>query len=131
MMIQIYIPDMDNDNNRPEMPNNNMQMPGQNMSATSNKEIDTTYYIVFAVEVLVISSLAIYLVMSNLNKKNIKETFENKDKIIIYVLGTLLATGVLTYSFGAITNNYFLNSSNTIEKGNENSNIEYSLIIAI
>ena len=120
------IPDMDNDNNRPEMPNNNMQMPGQNMSATSNKEIDTTYYIVFAVEALVISSLAIYLVMSNLNKKNIKETFENKDKIIIYVLGTLLATGVLTYSFGAITNNYFLNSSNTTEKGNGNSNIEYS-----
>ena len=120
------IPEMDNDNNRPEMPNNNMQMPGQNMSDTSNKEIDTTYYIVFAVEALVISSLAIYLVMSNLNKKNIKETFENKDKIIIYVLGTLLATGVLTYSFGAITNNYFLNSSNTIEKGNGNSNIEYS-----
>lgn len=120
------ISDMDNDNNRPEMPNNNMQMPGQNMSATSNKEIDTTYYIVFAVEALVISSLAIYLVMSNLNKKNIKETFANKDKIIIYVLGTLLATGVLTYSFGAITNNYFLNSSNTIEKGNGNSNIEYS-----
>ena len=120
------IPEMDNDNNRPEMPNNNMQMPGQNMSDTSNKEIDTTYYIVFTVEALVISSLAIYLVMSNLNKKNIKETFENKDKIIIYVLGTLLATGVLTYSFGTITNNYFLNSSNTIEKGNGNSNIEYS-----
>lgn len=120
------ISDMDNDNNRPEMPNNNMQMPGQNMSATSNKEIDTTYYIMFAVEALVISSLAIYLVMSNLNKKNIKETFANKDKIIIYVLGALLATGVLTYSFGAITNNYFLNSFNTIEKGNGNSNIEYS-----
>lgn len=106
------------------MPNNNMQKPGQNMSATSNKEIDTTYYIVFAVEALVISSLAIYLVMSNLNKRNIKETFENKDKIIIYILGTLLGTGVLTYSFGAITTNYFLNSSNTTEKGNGNSNIE-------
>lgn len=96
------------------------------MSATSNKGIDTTYYIVFAVEALVISSLAIYIVMSNLNKKNIKETFENKDKIIIYILGTLLATGILTYSFGTITTNYFLNSSNTTEKGNGNSNIEYS-----
>ena len=120
------IPEMDNDNNRPEMPNNNMQMPGQNTNTASSKEIGTTYYIVFAVEALVISSLAIYLVMSNLNKRNIKETFENKDKIIIYILGTLLATGVLTYSFGTITNNYFLNSSNTTEKGNENSNIEYS-----
>lgn len=120
------IPEMDNDNNRPEMPNNNMQMPGQNTNTASSKEIGTTYYIVFAVEALVISSLAIYLVMSNLNKRNIKETFENKDKIIIYILGTLLATGVLTYSFGAITTNYFLNSSNTTEKGNGNSNIEYS-----
>ena len=73
-----------------------------------------------------ISSLAIYLVMSNLNKRNIKETFENKDKIIIYILGTLLGTGVLTYSFGAITTNYFFNSSNTTEKGNGNSNIEYA-----
>lgn len=120
------IPEMDNDNNRPEMPNNNMQMHGQNTNTASSKEIGTTYYIVFAVEALVISSLAIYLVMSNLNKRNIKETFENKDKIIIYILGTLLATGVLTYSFGAITTNYFLNSSNTTEKGNGNSNIEYA-----
>jgi len=119
------IPEMDNDNNRPEMPNNNMQMPGQNTNTASSKEIGTTYYIVFAVEALVISSLAIYLVMSNLNKRNIKETFENKDKIIIY-LETLLGTGVLTYSFGAITTNYFLNSSNTTEKGNGNSNIEYA-----
>lgn len=120
------IPEMDNDNNRPEMPNNNMQMPRQNTNTASSKEIGTTYYIVFAVEALVISSLAIYLVMSNLNKRNIKETFENKDKIIIYVLGTLLGTGVLTYSFGAITTNYFLNSSNTTKKGNGNSNIEYA-----
>ena len=120
------IPEMDNDNNRPEMPNNNMQMPRQNTNTASSKEIGTTYYIVFAVEALVISSLAIYLVMSNLNKRNIKETFENKDKIIIYVLETLLGTGVLTYSFGAITTNYFLNSSNTTEKGNGNSNIEYA-----
>lgn len=120
------IPEMDNDNNRPEMSNNNMQMPGQNTNTASSKEIGTTYYIVFAVEALVISSLAIYLVMSNLNKRNIKETFENKDKIIIYILGTLLGTGVLTYSFGAITTNYFLNSSNTTEKGNGNSNIEYA-----
>mgnify|MGYP004505819261 CR=1 FL=1 len=120
------IPEMDNDNNRPEMPNNNMQMPRQNTNTASSKKIGTTYYIVFAVEALVISSLAIYLVMSNLNKRNIKETFENKDKIIIYILGTLLGTGVLTYSFGAITTNYFLNSSNTTEKGNGNSNIEYA-----
>lgn len=120
------IPEMDNDNNRPEMPNNNMQMPRQNTNTASSKEIGTTYYIVFAVEALVISSLAIYLVMSNLNKRNIKETFENKDKIIIYVLETLLGTGVLSYSFGAITTNYFLNSSNTTEKGNGNSNIEYA-----
>lgn len=120
------IPEMDNDNNRLEMPNNNMQMPRQNTNTASSKEIGTTYYIVFTVEALVISSLAIYLVMSNLNKRNIKETFENKDKIIIYVLGTLLGTGVLTYSFGAITTNYFLNSSNTTEKGNGNSNIEYA-----
>lgn len=120
------IPEMDNDNNRLEMPNNNMQMPRQNTNTASSKEIGTTYYIVFTVEALVISSLAIYLVMSNLNKRNIKETFENKDKIIIYVLGTLLGTGVLTYSFGAITTNYFLNSSNTTKKGNGNSNIEYA-----
>lgn len=116
----------DDESNIPEMPNNNMQMPRQNTNTASSKEIGTTYYIVFAVEALVISSLAIYLVMSNLNKRNIKETFENKDKIIIYVLETLLGTGVLTYSFGAITTNYFFNSSNTTEKGNGNSNIEYA-----
>ncbi len=110
--------DSSNENGeRPEMPNGN-----QNGNAA--KSISTGYYVAFAIEGLVLSTLIIYLVMSNCNKKTIKETFANKDKIIISVLSIVILTSAITLGSSILTNKVILNSesSETENKGNnENS----------
>ena len=64
-----------------ERPDNTIKPNEMNKSS-----LTSTYYIVFIVECLVISGLIIYLIMSNFNSKTIKETFINKDKIVIGIL---------------------------------------------
>lgn len=107
---------------RPSMPNNNEgNMPNfQNSSNT----LETKYIIIFGVESLVLALLISYLIMSNLNKKGIKETFVTTDKIVIYVLLTLVLTGGFTFTDKLITENCFLNSSETSsdKKQNNDSN---------
>ena len=114
----------DNDNNDTSSTNDNQDskempsMPNDMPSMDNNKELTTIYYIVFIVECLVISLLIIHLIMSNLNKKTIKETYQNKDKILITILSAILLSAVLTYLSTIITTNYFLNSN--AQNGNNN-----------
>lgn len=83
----------------PDMPN----MQNDN----SNSNISAGYYIAFSIEGLILSTLIIYLIMSNYNKKTIKETFENKDKIIISVLSVVLLTILLTGVSSIVTTKLF------------------------
>lgn len=63
-------------NNAPSgMPNNN-QMNGD--QKTTNQGIALAYYFAFILEGAVLASLIIYIVMSNFNKKTLKETFSTK-----------------------------------------------------
>lgn len=124
----------DNDNNDTSSTNDNQDskempsMPNDMPSMDNNKELTTIYYIVFIVECLVISLLIIHLIMSNLNKKTIKETYQNKDKILIIILGTILLSAVLTYISTIITTNYFLNSNAQNQNNNmqNNQSISYT-----
>lgn len=114
-----------NDQNNNEMPT----MPSEGMSNVNNtKSLTTVYYIVFGIECLVIAYLIMYLIMSNLNKKTLKETYENKDKVLITLLGTIILGALLTYLSAVITTKYFLNSE--VQSGNNNTqnnqNISYS-----
>lgn len=113
----------DNQNNN-EMPSMPSDMPNMN----NNKSLTTTYYIIFGIECLVIALLVMHLIMSNLNKKSLKETYQNKDKILITILGTIILSGVLTYLSTIITTNYFLNSNTQNGNNNmqNNQNISYS-----
>lgn len=114
-------PDMPSDNHgsetKPEMPN------GENKN-----NISTIYYVLFGVESLIITILVIYLVMSSFNKKTLKETFVNKDKIIIYILGSIILTIGLTYlmSFLTTLNNKNNAGNNNFNPNQNNSNITYS-----
>ena len=63
----------------------------------NSNNISTLYYVLFGIESLAIGSLIMYLILSNFNKKNIKETFKERDKIVIYVLSTIIITGGLTF----------------------------------
>lgn len=104
-------------------------MPSEGMSNVNNtRSLTTVYYIVFGIECLVIAYLIMYLIMSNLNKKTLKETYENKDKVLITLLGTIILGALLTYLSAVITTKYFLNSE--VQSGNNNiqnnQNISYS-----
>lgn len=112
----------ENDSNTstpPSKPDGNSDfMPNfQNSSNT----LETKYIIIFGVESLVLAVLISYLIMSNLNKKTIKETFVTSDKIIIYVLLTIVLTGTFTFTDKLVTEEFFLNTGETNkEKPNDN-----------
>lgn len=90
----------------------------------SSNTLETKYIIIFGLESLVLAVLITYLIMSNLNKKTIKETFVSSDKIIIYLLLTIILTGVFTFADKLITENYFLNASElNNEKPNNNQDL--------
>lgn len=112
---------------KPEMPSDNQsnqnkpEMPGETKS-----NVNTIYYVLFGVESLIIATLVIYLIMSNFNNMTIKETFVNKDKIIIYILGSIILTIGLTYLMSFLTTLNNSNNSNFNPIQDNNSNITYS-----
>lgn len=131
-------PDSNNtsDNERPQMPNNDGSMPPEMGNMPSEKEtssITTGYYIAFTIEGLILSTLIIYLIMSNFNKKNIKETFKNKDKVIISLLSLIILTGLITLGSSVITNNVVLKNDNANKEtqNNNNSNATYQSAASI
>ena len=115
----------DGENEKAQMPDNNggtppemKNMPNENATAS----ITTGYYVTFAIEGLVLSSLLVYLIMSNCNKKNIKETFANKDKIVICILSTVILTSLVTLGSSILTNNIILNNETNNSNNNQNNN---------
>ncbi len=111
-----------NSNTPPSMPNK-QNGPG-NMNKQNSVDLTTCYYVTFAIESLILSSLIIYLVMSSFNKKTFKETFENKDKVVITILSVIILTTAFTYTDKYITTEYFL-TNDSMPMGN-NTNIAYN-----
>lgn len=131
-------PESDSNNNqsptKPEGDNNsNQQFQGDVQKTDDNGII--AYYILFGIEGLIISILLIYLIMSKVNKKTIKETFNNTGKVIIYVILVVILTGTLTVLQGYLTKNVFAqnnkeqfqnNGNMQMPGGNSAANIEYT-----
>ena len=103
---------------------NMMPIDMQNISVSSeNKKLTLIYYIVFVILNLFASLILVYLFLSAFNKKTFKETFDNIDTIIIYILILIISTTALTFGESYFTNNYLLKeTSNNIINNNENSN---------
>ena len=115
-----------NNNNQPNgngMNGNPPSMPNEVQTTT----MPTIYYLIFGIESLILAVTITYLVMSNFNKKNIKETFTNKDKVTIAILSVIVLTSALTYTSSLLTRNYFLNNTNTTNQpGNNTTQASYS-----
>ena len=110
-------PDEEERGTPPEMPSGEMpNMPGNSSS--------TTMYILLGVESLIISTMLVYLVMSKFNKKTFKETYQDKDKLIISILSIIILTAGITYFCGS------LKSDNTQmgmpNGGGSSGNVTYS-----
>ncbi len=110
-------------NTPPDMPNSNSQ------TSSSEDNNYLVYYIIFGVESLLLSVVIIYLVMSKFNKKGFKESLSSSDKILIYILCTIILTSVLTFTSSYVTKNC-LTDNNSNSQGskapNASSNISYS-----
>ncbi len=122
-----------NQNNEPpsKPDDNNMEMnPSQSVPGNKYPNLSIVYLGLFGIQSLGISLLIIYLIMSKFNQKSIKETFSSSDKIIIYGLSIILATGTLTFLDNTITTNFVNNNENksTLPNStrNTNSNVTYS-----
>ena len=107
---------MENPPDKPEEKENNNQfddkvignrnMPEDFKGHSKEIKLDSKYIILFGIENLFLSLIIIYLIMSKLNKKNFKETFENGDKVIILVLSlVILVVGLLVMEVYLMKNN--------------------------
>ena len=88
--------------NVPQMPggnqgSNGQQMPSSNSEQSNSNDLQIIYYVIYGVEGFIISSAFMYLLLSHFNKKTFKETFSNKDKIIIEILSVIILTVVITF----------------------------------
>ena len=111
----------------------NMQPPEMNnsMQQNSSEANLSIYYLLFGIESLIIALLIAYLIMSEFNKKNFRETLINRDKITIYILLSLVLTFSLTFLTSFFTNKCINSGNNKInvnnnQNNNTSSNVEYS-----
>lgn len=109
--------------------NSTMAPPNDNNKSNSSN-LNVWYYVIFGFECLVLASSIVYLIMSRCNKKSFRETFLNKDKVLIGFLSVVLLTSGFTYLDGKITENCFLSEVNSKIRGdmnkNENGSVSYS-----
>lgn len=110
--------------------NSNMSETPTKPDENNTDSISIIYYVIFGVESLVLTILVMYLIMSNFNKKTFKETFDNKDKIIIIILSVIILTTVLTCLDVYLANQTTSDDENVQGPGGgmnqNNSSIEYS-----
>ena len=103
---------------------------GQMPEMRKTTSISVIYYVVFGVESLALTSLGMYLIMSNFNKKTFKETFANKYRIIITILSIIILTAGLTWLDIYLASQATSNKENMQGPGGgmnqSNSSIEYS-----
>lgn len=118
-------PDGENNSNNNEL--EPKEMPNMNQK-NSEGGIQIIHYVMFGLEGLVISILIIYLAMSRFNKYTLRETLNETNTTIIFVLLTLILTTILTVSQVYITNKVFTttnssnqNSQQMIPEGNTSS----------
>ena len=84
-------------------------MPG-NGGPGMDQSISYIYYMIFGAEGLVIALAVMYLVMTRFSRRSIREVFRNRDKLIIFILATVLTTSGLTFAEGTVTEKCFLGS---------------------
>lgn len=88
------------------------EMPSMPASTNNETKTVTTFYICsFGVLSVLLMSIILYLILSHLNEKKMKETFYNKDKITIYTLSIILLSILSTFTWVVVANNYLTSSS--------------------
>lgn len=99
------------------------EMPDSNSQSQPKTSVDKAYYILFAIEGVLLCAVIIYLIMSHFNKKSFKQTFKNCDKIIIFALALIIATSAVTIGSGAAVDKLTSNNqpSQSMQSQNQQS----------
>ena len=101
-------------------------MPG-NGGPGMDQSISYIYYMIFGAEGLVIALAVMYLVMTRFSRRSIREVFRNRDKLIIFILATVLITSGLTFAEGIMTEKCLLGSGGGgAPAGQSAENVSYS-----
>ncbi len=132
------MPDGNNNMTPPDMQNgdnsSNSNMPNKggfghmkdfNNSSVNNNGLAWYYYLIFGCEALIFSISLMYLIMSHFNKKNAKDVFKG-DKLIIYILGTIVMTGVVTTGVGLLGNSISKSTNNVTTIENSKTSVSSS-----
>lgn len=82
----------------------------QNMNVSNSLSI--VYDILFGLESVILAIVVMYLVMSKFNQKSFKETFYNRDKVIIFVLASIILTASVTCIDSYFAQQYVFGQSN-------------------
>lgn len=115
---------------KPDNNNTENQMPNE-----KSEGIRTIYYVLFALEAIVISALIAYLIMSNFNLKTLNETLDSGIKALSFTIIIVVLGGALTFLQTYITNNYFITENSQSQEmpqgggmmnGGTNSNVTYT-----
>ncbi len=90
--------------------------PDQTGTADSTEEtqrIDTFFYVLLGVEMLLLTALLAYLIMSGFNKKDFYQTFNSVKNILIYTLVVLVVASALTCGAGEASARFFADTGST------------------
>jgi hypothetical protein len=108
----------------PNMPNNNENNGEMPQPINNNASgLSIIYYLVFAVQNLILASLIIYLIVSKFNKLTFKETVKCNYKLIISLLLIITLTVGFTYLDSMLCTS---NQPKENLPANENNEISYS-----
>lgn len=93
--------DMDNGMTPPDKPEgmeDNMTPPDiQGMEkTTADSSLNLIYIVLFGIESLLLSAIAIYILMSNFNERFCKQTLGKTSSKLLYIFTIFIQTGVLT-----------------------------------
>ena len=101
---------------KPDGDNNSNGTSGQQGGAPADMAAESTtiatlYYVLFGIEGALFSILVLYLILSKMNKKTLRETFPSVDRILVFVLAAVIITASVTYADGKIAAKYFVTGS--------------------
>ncbi len=102
-----------NDQNQSEQggqPGNSSSMP-QGAPGQSS-DLSTLYYILFGAESFLLALALMEVIMTRGNKRTLRQSLYNRDKIIIFALSVILVTAGGTFLCSKITTDYVLANSN-------------------
>ena len=110
-------------------PSNMGEMPDFN-GGSNGKTIAKWRYAALVVENVGIAAIALYLIMSHMNKRGVRETFKGSKRILIFALATAILAGGLSYAGGTVlsdsNSNQFTQQMGEMPGGNASESVDAS-----